>query len=359
MTIPTTNSAMRMKALVLHGIGDARVEEIPFTDPGPGEALIRVAFCGVCGSDLPRIFEKGTYSFPRVCGHEFAGVVDRVGEGVVDFAPGDRVAVFPLLWCGNCPACEEGKYVQCLDYDYVGSRRDGAFAEYVLAPAKNLVPVPDDVSLEAAAMTEPAAVALHALRRGGGAGPGEAVVIFGAGPIGILAAQWARILGASRVILFDILPEQIDLAKQMGFDLAYNSLEVEPLRTVEGLTNGRGANLAIEAAGVPQAMIQSLAVTARGGRVVLLGNPSKDVTLPASLLSQVLRREIQILGTWNSDFSVQGNRDDWRDVVEAMHRGLLQVEPLITHRVSIEKSFETLRNMLTRTESFSKVLIHP
>jgi len=180
-----------MKALVLHGVGDARFEEVPKPAAMPGEALVRVGFCGVCGSDIPRTFVKGTYRFPTICGHEFAGTVEAVGLGVDGYKPGDRVVVFPLLWCGKCAACELGNYVMCEDYDYYGSRRDGGFAEYVSVPPANLVPVPDGVSMEAASMTEPAAVAMHALKRAGGGFVGETVVVFGAGPIGLRRASWS------------------------------------------------------------------------------------------------------------------------------------------------------------------------
>ncbi|MGQ9589361.1 MAG: alcohol dehydrogenase catalytic domain-containing protein, partial [Planctomycetota bacterium] len=135
-----------MDALVLHAVGDLRLERVARPAPRAGEALVRVAFCGVCGSDIPRIYEKGTYSFPLIPGHEFAGTVEAAGEGVGGFRPGDRVAVFPLVWCGHCAACERGRYAQCADYDYLGSRSDGAFAEYVVAPARNLVRVPDGLS---------------------------------------------------------------------------------------------------------------------------------------------------------------------------------------------------------------------
>ena len=187
-----------MDALVLHDVGDARFESISKPEVSDGEVLVRVGFCGVCGSDIPRVFVKGTYSFPTVCGHEFAGTVEACGPGVDDLETGAAVAVFPLLWCGRCPACEQGKYVQCFDYDYLGSRSNGGFAEYVVAPRRNLLRVPEGVSLDEAAMTEPASVALHALRRGGGTRPGESVAVFGAGPIGVMVAQWARAMGAAR-----------------------------------------------------------------------------------------------------------------------------------------------------------------
>lgn len=348
-----------MGALVLHAVGDARVERIPTPSPGPDEVRVRVHFCGVCGSDIPRIFSKGTYQFPTVCGHEFAGTVDTVGENVSDLAPGDRVAVFPLLWCGKCAPCEQGKYVQCEHYDYLGSRRDGGFAEYVVAPRRNLLRVPDNVPLEIAAMTEPAAVALHALRRAGCARIGETCAIFGAGPIGVMVAQWARAMGASKVLLFDIVPEKLQLARKLGFDFVFDSRNENPIAVVERETESHGAELCIEAAGCPPTTLQAIGSARREGRVVLLGNPSADVTLPMDLISRAMRRELSIYGTWNSEYSCAGNRDDWCDVLRAMSDGTLELEPLITHRVGLDKSIKTLEMMRDRSEFFSKVLIEP
>ena len=347
-----------MNASVLHAIGDMQYQTILRPRPGNGQVLVRIAFCGVCGSDIPRTFVKGTYHFPTVIGHEFAGTVESCGPGVTDFAPGDRVAVFPLIWCGQCSACEQGKYVQCLDYDYLGSRSDGGFAEYVVAPRQNLVRVPDNVSLEEAAMTEPAAVALHAVRRAGDV-VGQTVVVFGAGPIGLMVAQWARIMGAGQIALFDLVPEKLALARQLGFTQTFNSRQVDPLETVKSITGGEGAHVTIEGAGVPQTCLQALESARRGGRVVLLGNPSGDVTLPANLISQLMRREVTILGTWNSDYSAAGNDDDWQTVLQAMAAKTFQVEPLITHRVSLPNAFEALKMMHGQQEFYAKVLVCP
>ncbi|MCG3197537.1 MAG: Galactitol 1-phosphate 5-dehydrogenase [bacterium] len=348
-----------MRALVLHKVGDLRLEELPMPNPGAGEVLVRVGFCGVCGSDIPRIHEKGTYRFPTVCGHEFAGTVEACGEGVFDLQVGEPVAVFPLLWCGKCPACEQGKYVQCQDYDYLGSRRDGAFAEYVVAPRRNLLRVPEGVSLEEAAMTEPASVALHALRRAGGCSFGETVAIFGAGPIGLLVAQWARILGASRILLFDIVPEKVEMARSFGFEQAFDSRTIDPVAEVSAQTGGEGAEVCVEAAGCPPTLLAALGSAKRGGRVVLLGNPSADVTLPQALISQLMRREVGIVGTWNSDYSVSGARDDWRDSLQAMAERKLALLPLITHRAPLSGAIAALNMMRDRSAFFAKVLIAP
>ncbi len=338
-----------MKAIVLHAVNDLRYEEVHTPAPQAGEALIRIAACGVCGSDLPRCFEKGTYHFPTICGHEFAGVVEKIGAGAGRFAAGAGVTVFPLLWCGKCPACAEGKYAQCSDYDYFGSRRDGAFAEYLVAPLRNLVPVPMGVSMEEAAMTEPAAVARHALRRVGERLTGKSVAIFGAGPIGLMVAQWARAMNAAFISIYDLLPRKLEMAQAMGFTQVFNSREVAPAE----------ADITVDAAGAPAALLTAMSVVARNGHVVLLGNPAGDLHLPAKLWSQLMRREVQLHGTWNSDFSATGTDDDWRAALAAMANGKLNLQPLISHRVPLADTVAVLNKMRDGKEFFAKVLVQP
>jgi L-iditol 2-dehydrogenase len=353
------NPQATMNALVLHAVGDARYESIPKPVPARDEVRVRVGFCGVCGSDIPRTFVKGTYHFPTVCGHEFAGTVEACGPEVEGYKPGDRVVVFPLLWCGKCASCELGNYVQCSAYDYYGSRRDGAFAEYVSVPPGNLIAVPDAVSMEAASMTEPAAVALHALRRAGGGFVGETVVIFGAGPIGLIAAQWARKMGAAEVILFDLIPEKLAMARRLGFESAFDPRNRDPVDRISQLTGGHGAHVCIEGAGVPITLNQAISAARVGGRVVIMGNPSADVTLPAALISQAMRRELDILGTWNSVFSAAGNNDDWHAVLAAVAAGTIDLDSLVSHRVPLKKALNALVMMRDQSEFFAKVLIKP
>lgn len=348
-----------MEALVLHGVGDLRLAHIPIPSISEGNVRVRIGFCGVCGSDIPRIFSKGTYSFPTICGHEFAGTIDECGHGVEGLQQGDSVVVFPLLWCGKCDACENGKYVQCTDYDYLGSRSDGAFAEYVVAPKENIIRIPNGVTLEEAALTEPAAVALHALRRTKDSLVGKTVAIFGVGPIGLMVAQWARIIGAQQVLLFDILDEKLELAQHLGFNTVFNTSTEDAVDVVNEQTNGKGAHICIEAAGAPQTYLYALGSVRRGGSVVLLGNPLGDVTLPASLISQLMRREVNLLGTWNSDYSISGNDDDWRTVLQAMASGKLNLSALISHKVPLSDGTQTLQMMKDKDEFYAKVLIHP
>ena len=194
-----------MKCANLHAIGDLRYEEIPVPACGDDEVLVAVKSCGVCGSDIPRVYTKGTYSFPTVIGHEFSGKVVYDPENAY---VGKKVAVFPLLPCFRCDSCAAGSYATCRDYDYYGSRRNGGMSEYIAVKRWNLLSVPDNVSYEEAAMCEPVSVARHAVCKLN-VKPGDRLLITGAGPIGILAGQWAKKYGAEKVYYIDIDPRKM------------------------------------------------------------------------------------------------------------------------------------------------------
>ena len=347
-----------MEAIVLHGISDLRHEQVPVPCVKPDTALVRIGYCGVCGSDIPRCFSKGTYSFPTICGHEFAGTIEAISAQDKRFSTGDRVTVFPLLWRDDHPACEQGHYAQSDGYDYLGSRSDGGFATWVVAPIRNLIRIPDNVPLEIAAMTEPAAVALHAARRAR-VRLGDSVAIFGLGPIGLMLAQWLRAMGANPIFLFDVNPGKLELARRLGFQQVHDSRTDKAASVIEKQTGGRGAHVTFEAAGVPVTMLAALACVRRAGRVVMLGNPSGEVALSATLISQLMRREVEILGTWNSSYSVYGDDDDWRSTLAAMSSGVLDLRPLITHRVPLSGGIKALEMMRDNSEFYTKVLLHP
>ena len=174
-----------MNAAVLHAVGDLRYETVPMPEVGEDEVLLKIRACGVCGSDIPRVYTKGTYHFPTIPGHEFAGEIVASNDPAL---LGRRAAVFPLLPCHKCPPCKVGEFANCHNYDYYGSRRDGAFAEYLAVKKANLILAPDTLSYDCAAMCEPGAVARAAVRRMN-VELGDLVVIYGAGPIGLIAAQ--------------------------------------------------------------------------------------------------------------------------------------------------------------------------
>lgn len=343
-----------MKACVLHQVGVLNCEEVDVPCPGRNEVLVRIGACGVCGSDIPRIFTKGTYRFPLVPGHEMAGVVEAVGDEVEPVLVGQRVAVFPLIPCRMCGPCELGQYALCENYDYLGSRCDGGFAEYVCAPAWNLVPVPDGVSLEEAAMAEPAAVAVHALRQAG-VEIGDAVLIFGAGPIGLLLGMWAKAWGAGRVLLTDIDTAKLEFARTLGFTATVNPLETDVAAWVKAETR-RGADVVVEASGSSAAFEQCAPAARPFGRVVLMGNPAGDMKLSQQSYWAILRKELRVFGTWNSSYS-ELPRNEWRLALDAMASGMLNVKPLITHRVGLDALWDALVMMRDRTEFSNKVMV--
>ena len=187
-----------MKAYVLHAVNDLRYDEVDIPECPKGWAIVKVKAAGICSSDIARVFTKGTYHFPTIPGHEFAGEVYSVANTENAYLIGKKVGVFPLIPCRECPQCKAKHYEMCAHYDYVGSRRDGGFAEYVAVPVWNLVELPSTMSFTSAAMLEPLSVALHAMKVAG-VKAGDNVAIIGTGMIGISAGQWAYRLGASCV----------------------------------------------------------------------------------------------------------------------------------------------------------------
>lgn len=343
-----------VKACLLHAIGELRIEDVPTPDIGPDEVLVKVKACGVCGSDIPRVFTKGTYRFPTIPGHEFAGEVAAVGTNAPDDWVGQRVAVFPLIPCQTCAACRTGAFAQCEDYDYLGSRSDGAFAEYAHVPVWNLIPAPDAVSYEEAAMLEPAAVALHAMRRGR-LDAGDSILIFGAGPIGLMLGGWARTCGARSVLLVDIDDRKVAFAQEIGFKHVFNPAQQDDLGGwVRGIT-GHGADVVVEASGSSAALEQCMPNARTFGTVVLMGNPAGPMTLSQQSYWAILRNELRVVGTWNSVYAGMP-KDEWRLALEFMASGQLDVAPLISHRVALEDLSDALTMMRDGTEFFSKVM---
>lgn len=343
-----------MKARVLNAVGKLDYCDYPMPKLLPGEVLMKVRACGICGSDIPRIFVNGTYHFPTIPGHEFAGEIvdayDKENEKMV----GTRATVFPLIPCKKCEQCNKGNYEMCKHYDYRGSRSDGAFAQYVAVPAWNVVPIPDNLSFEAAAMSEPCAVALHALRRVQ-IEIGDTVVIYGPGTIGMLLAQWARAWGA-KVLLVGTDLNNWDFVESLGFHEYCNSSHADPIKWVDEMTGGVGADIAVEAVGIAKTACNCLESVTAGGKVLYVGNPHGDYTFPRDTYWQILRKQLTICGTWNSSFN-NTKKSDWSIVVDAMASGKIDTEKLITHKFTLEDMDKGLEIMRDNTEFFAKVMV--
>lgn len=337
-----------MRALVLEGKGRLRLVEVPVPEPKEGEALIRVRACGVCGSDLPRIFGDIAYFYPLIPGHEFSGEVVATGSPEDEEWVGKGVAVYPLLPCRRCPYCELGQYELCEDYGYLGSRQNGAFAEYVVAPVANLLPLPQGLSFEEGALTEPAAVALHAVRYAGEV-LGESAAVFGLGPVGLLVGMWLKLSGVRKLIGYDTDERKFPLARSMGFDVTlYPSFfPAEP----------EGIGLVVEASGNAQALVDALKLVRKRGKVILLGNQESTVLLSPEDFSRILRKELTVFGSWNSSFAFLDS--DWKKVLDLAGSRRVSLAPLISHRVRLEEAPAFLLGMRERRIPYVKVVLIP
>lgn len=342
-----------MKSLILESPGRFVLHPerpVPSENPTPDSVLVRVAACGICGSDIPRGFDPGgAYLYPLVLGHEFSAVVEEDGPGV---KRGDRVAVFPLIPKPGQPGFDTGDFAQTTNYDYFGSRRDGGMQEFLRVPAANLFPLPSEVKLLHAACTEPAAVALHGVRKMHIAA-GDTGLVIGAGPIGNMAAQWLRIHGCARVMIADVDPRKLELAAGMGFEII-DSKAGDPVAQVFERTSGIGAHRVIEACGLPTTFAQAIACAAMFGEVVFMGNLHGEFQLGEKAFSSILRRELTLHGTWNSKVVPRGT-DDWSTVLKYMDRQL-QIAPLITATPTLEQGAEIFDSIRNRKTYHNKVI---
>ncbi len=323
-----------MKALNLHAINDLRLDELPIPECRDDEVLVKIKYCGICGSDIPRVFDKGTYHFPTVIGHEFSGIVEYDPHKELE---GKHVTVFPLLPCFECDSCKEQEYASCKQYDYYGSRRNGGMAEYLAVKRFNIVVLPDNVELDVGAMCEPISVAHHAVERLGDI-KDKNVLISGAGPIGLTAGKWCMSRGAKAVYFFDIDSKKMDFAKSIGF-FEYDQEEI-------------GA--AIEGTGFSQPLARCLSALTAGGKIVLMGNPSRPIELTQNEYWYILRKELTLLGMWNSQYG--DIKNDWRASVAALANREIDVSNLITHKFKLEEYKEAFSLMRERKEFFNKVM---
>ncbi len=288
-----------MKAGVLHAKNDIRYEDYPMPELKSGEVLIKVKASGICGSDLPRVLGDGAHFYPVVLGHEFSGIIEAVGEGVFKVKVGDRAAVAPLLPCHKCADCANGNFSQCKNYSFIGSRQQGAFAEYVVVPEMNTVKFDDSIPFEQGALFEPSTVGLHGLLCANYKG-GEDVAVLGGGTIGMFTAQWARILGAKRVFVFDIDDDRLSLMKKLGADVVVNTAEEGFMEKAMEMTDGRGFGYVFETAGLNVTMSMAFELAANKAGVCFIGTAHKDLKFDYKLFEKMNRKEFTLTGSWMS-----------------------------------------------------------
>ena len=329
-----------MKAAVFHGADQPlTIDDVPTPSPGPGHVLIKVAGCGVCHTDLHYI-DHGTPTFkdpPMILGHEISGTVEELGEGVSNLAVGDRVLVAAVTSCGHCDACREGRENICAHGEMMGNHIDGGYAEYVAAPAKDTFVLPDEMPLaESSIIADAITTPYHAVINRGEVRPGDAVVVFGCGGVGLNVVQIASAVGA-RVVAVDLSEDKLKWARELGADATANPSDFDRLdKELRKLTGG-GADVSFEVIGNPTTQEQALGCLKTGGRAVLVGYSPKPMTLNSG---RVMFRELEVVG------SLGCRPVDYPRVIEMCRQGRIELERLVTHRFGLDEigqALDTLR----------------
>ena len=343
-----------MKSLLLKEYNKLGIEDMPRPEPGPGDVLIRVAACGICGSDVHGYDgSSGRRIPPLVMGHEAAGSITALGRGVTKFKVGDRVTFDSTVYCGECIYCRRGDVNLCDRREVIGVscgdyRRHGAFAEYIAVPERIVYKMPDRMSFPEAAMLEAVAVALHAVSVSG-VKPGDTVLVVGAGMIGLLTMQAVRVAGVGRVLIADIDETRLTLGELLGAD--------EALRGTGGLiaeatmkrTGGVGADVVFDAVGRTETVAESIDSVRKGGTVTLIGNIAPEVRLP---LQKVVSRQIRLQGSAASS-------GEYPRAMELMASGRIQVRPLITAVAPLEEGPRWFERLHAQEPNLMKVVLSP
>ena len=343
-----------MKALLLSKYRHLEIADVPTPAPAPGELLIRVAACGICGSDVHGYDgSSGRRIPPIVMGHEAAGTVAAVGAGVADFSKDDRVTFDSTVYCGTCAFCFRGEinlcdYRQVLGVSCSDYRRAGAFAEYVVVPARIVYRLPDNLSFAEAALLEAVAVALHAVSLTPVAPDSNALVV-GAGMIGLLILQALRAAGCKRVLVADIDKSRLKLAEYFGATEALWAADPDFLDQILQLSGGAGMDVAIEAVGKNETVGVAIDSVRKGGSVILVGNISPEVTLP---LQKIVTRQIRLQGSCAS-------AGEYPRAIELISSGAIQVRPLITAIAPLGEGQQWFERLHAREPNLMKVVLTP
>ena len=316
--------------LIANGI--YKIEESAKPAINDKESLVKVKASGVCGSDIPRVFEK-TYHYPLVVGHEFCGVIE---DSYDKSKVGKKVCIFPIKPCFNCDSCMEQNYANCVGYDYYGSRCDGGMQDWVVCKDFNLIELPENVSFHAGAMVEPTAVCLHAVKKYDL--NGKVVKVYGAGTIGMLCCMLAKVRGAKEVSVFDVDEKKMALAQSLGFEKSQSAPDV-----------------VIDASGAMPAVASAIKEIKPFGELLFVGNAHKDMVFTVDTYSQILRKQLTIKGSWNSDY--KDDENDWKDAIDLISKGVISPEKLITHVYKLEQADKAFDMIKEKKETFNKVMV--
>jgi L-iditol 2-dehydrogenase len=331
-------------------------EYTDFPDPvaGDDEVLVRVKACGICGSDVHGFTGKtGRRIPPLIMGHEAAGIIEGLGKNVSGFSKGDRVCFDSTVYCNKCEACRTGLFNRCDKRQVLGVsvpafKRHGAFAQYVTVPWWIVSKIPDELSFVHAALLEPASIGTHAANRASISND-DTVVVIGAGTIGLFILQGARLQGAAKVIAVDINEFRLDLAKKIGADRLINPLESDLSEAVLQETEGKGANVTLEAVGYAKTFADAVSITRMGGQIVAVGNLEQKAEFD---LQQLVAKEHTFTGSYASS-------GEFRKCIELLTSGKIKVEPLISDILPLEQGPDAFDRLLKAEENLLKIVLEP
>lgn len=327
-----------MKAAVYYkGEKNLRIEEVPTPEPGPGEVRVKVAACGICHTDL-HYLDHGVPTFkepPMIPGHEISGTVDAMGPGVSGVETGGHVIIPAVLTCGSCENCRRGRENICNNMLMIGNHINGGYAEFIVVPAKDLIPVPKSLNLQNCSIIADAlSTPYHAVVNRGEIKPGQVVSVFGCGGVGINVVQFAALSGA-KVVAVDLSDEKLEIAKKLGAYAVFNAKEDKVEKAVRKATGG--CDVAFEVIGKPKVMNQAMATLKTGGRFVMVGYSADNLELSAA---RIMFREMDIRG------SLGCRPVDYHSIVQLADQGKIALDLLISNRYPIEKinrGFDDLR----------------
>jgi L-iditol 2-dehydrogenase len=342
------------RTVELTGVRQFHIVERTIPDPGPGEVQVRVAAVGVCGSDLHSYSEGAVGDspcvYPMVLGHEPAGLVVKTGTGVTGWAVGDRAALEPALYCYHCEFCRSGHHNVCANLRFMSNPEEpGFFREYLNLPARNLLALPENISLELGTLIEPLAVALHSMQFVASR-PGETAAVFGAGPIGLLTLIALKLAGAGRIWVVDPIMHRLELARAAGADTIIDPNAIDPVRQILQDTGNRGVDVAIDCGGKRDSINQCIHATRNAGRVIMTAIPS-EVRVPVEF-SPLRRKEITL-------YNVRRSNHESPDALAMLSAHTRLFGPLITHGRTLDQISQAFSLLENYEDGVGKLVITP
>lgn len=341
-----------MRGAILHGVRKLRVEEVETPEAGPEEVLVKVGASGVCTTDLHMYKGEFPVQTPVILGHEFSGTVVEIGSSIKDLNVGERVAVNPIITCGLCPSCREGRNNLCDDPLVVGGAGEilvnGGFAEYSVVPRRVVVKIPDDMSFTTGAIVEPVGCAIHGIDLSR-IEVANTVGIIGAGPMGLLLLQLAKLRGASQIVISEPMEERRKLASGLGADVVVDPKTEDLGKRVNELTGGRGVDVAIEAVGSTATVKDALGIVKKGGLVEIFGVPPRHEGMEV-IPFDIYFKEIEVVGTYAV------TNDTFRRAINLLASKRIDVEPIITDRLSLDE-LEKAFSMMEERKGLKKQIV--